>query len=195
MGMHDIPHPGSAFAPGGPDESHIQRAVDAASTRFEARAGIASDRPPHYRRAPERPFTAVERDRVTVLFGGLPWKHDRLVQAALESSGNRAEALPQPDLEACVIGRQYCNNGVCNPAYFTVGNLVRHLQRLEASGLSRQEIVDRYVFFTAGACGPCRFGTYEAEYRLALRNAGFDGFRILTFSQSDGVKADTASPG
>jgi len=40
------------------------------------------------------------------------------------------------------------------------------------------------VFFTAGACGPCRFGMYEAEYRLALRNAGFDGFRVLLFQQS-----------
>ena len=39
--------------------------------------------------------------------------------------------------------------------------------------MSRQDIVDRYVFFTAGGCGPCRFGMYEAEYRLALRNAGF----------------------
>ena len=30
---------------------------------------------------------------------------------------------------------------------------------------------------------------YEAEYRLALRNAGFDGFRVLLFQQNDGVKA------
>ena len=44
--------------------------------------------------------------------------------------------------------------------------------------MSRQDIVDSYVFVTAGACGPCRFGMYEAEYRLALRNSGFDGFRV-----------------
>jgi predicted nucleotide-binding protein (sugar kinase/HSP70/actin superfamily) len=193
--MRDTPVPGAAFTAGESEDSAIRRAVEAAASRFEARTGVTADRPSHYRRSPERPFTADERDHVTVLFGGLPWKHDRLVQAALESCGHPAEALPQPDLESCLIGRQYCNNGVCNPAYFTVGNLVRHLQRLEASGLTREEIVDRYVFFTAGACGPCRFGTYEAEYRLALRNAGFEGFRILTFSQSDGVKADTGEPG
>ena len=44
-----------------------------------------------------------------------------------------------------------------------------------------------YVFITAGACGPCRFGMYEAEYRLALRNSGFDGFRVLLFQQSGGL--------
>ena len=53
--------------------------------------------------------------------------------------------------------------------------------------MSKQEIIDRYVFFTAGACGPCRFGLYEAEYRLALRNAGFDGFRVLLFQQEGGL--------
>jgi predicted nucleotide-binding protein (sugar kinase/HSP70/actin superfamily) len=29
---------------------------------------------------------------------------------------------------------------------------------------------------------------YEAEYRLALRNAGFDGFRVLLFQQKGGLK-------
>jgi len=34
---------------------------------------------------------------------------------------------------------------------------------------SAQDILDNFVFFTAGSCGPCRFGMYEAEYRFALR--------------------------
>ena len=34
------------------------------------------------------------------------------------------------------------------------------------------------MFLTAGACGPCRFGMYVTEYRKALRDAGFDGFRV-----------------
>jgi predicted nucleotide-binding protein (sugar kinase/HSP70/actin superfamily) len=51
-----------------------------------------------------------------------------------------------------------------------------------------QEIIDSYIFLTAGACGPCRFGMYEAEYRLALRNAGFDGFRVMLFQQKGGLK-------
>jgi predicted nucleotide-binding protein (sugar kinase/HSP70/actin superfamily) len=61
--------------------------------------------------------------------------------------------------------------------------------------MSRQEVIDKYVFFTAGSCGPCRFGMYEAEYRLAVQNAGFDGFRILLFQQNDGIKAASGEPG
>ena len=88
-------------------------------------------------------------------------------------SATIAEAVPTPNVRAFQTGKEYGNNGQCNPTYFTVGNLVQYLQSLEEQGLSKQEIIDRYVFFTAGACGPCRFGMYEAEYRLALRNAGF----------------------
>src|SRR5205823_7158551 len=43
--------------------------------------------------------------------------------------------------------------------------------------------------------GPCRFGMYEAEYRFALQNAGFDGFRVLLFKDSDGIKAASGEPG
>ena len=62
-------------------------------------------------------------------------------------------------------------------------------------GLTKDEICDRYVFFTAGACGPCRFGMYESEYRLALRNAGFDKFRVLLFQQSGGLNQAEAEAG
>jgi predicted nucleotide-binding protein (sugar kinase/HSP70/actin superfamily) len=72
---------------------------------------------------------------------------------------------------------------------------VQYLQFLEKEGISRQQILDNYVFFTAGSCGPCRFGMYEAEYRFALKNAGFDGFRVLLFKDSDGIKAESGEPG
>ena len=52
-------------------------------------------------------------------------------------------------------------------------------------------MVARYVFLTAGACGPCRFGMYATEYRKALRDAGFDGFRVLLFQQKGGLKQAT----
>jgi len=72
---------------------------------------------------------------------------------------------------------------------------VQYLQFLESQGIPRQEILDNYVFFTAGSCGPCRFGMYEAEYRFALKNSGFDGFRVLLFKDSDGIKAASGEPG
>jgi predicted nucleotide-binding protein (sugar kinase/HSP70/actin superfamily) len=93
------------------------------------------------------------------------------------------------------LGKEYGNNGQCNPTYFTVGNLVQFLQGLETEGKTRQEIIDNYIFLTAGACGPCRFGMYEAEYRLALRNSGFDGFRVLLFQQSGGLNQAEAKAG
>ena len=46
----------------------------------------------------------------------------------------------------------------------------------------------------AGA-GPAASACTRASYRLALRNAGFEGFRILTFQQGDGVKANTGEAG
>lgn len=149
----------------------------------------------HYRRPAEARFTADQRKTTTLLFGGLTWKHDRLIHAGLEGLGYRCRPLPVPDVRAFQIGKEYGNNGQCNPTYFTVGNLVKHLQELAAAGQSREEILRDHVFFTAGACGPCRFGMYESEYRLALRNAGFEGFRVLLFQQSAGLSQSDVEDG
>ncbi len=156
-------------------------------------AGLATDTPRPWTRPSERPFTRAERDRTTVLFGGLTWKHERLIQANLRRLGYDAAFLPAPDNRAYEVGKEYSNNGLCNPTYFTVGNLIAHLLDLERRGMSREEIIERHVFFTAGACGPCRFGMYESEYRLALRNAGFEGFRVLILQQQGGL--DQAADG
>lgn len=170
------------------DEEAIQRRLCAARRRLEAEAGLSGGAAPrHFRLEGSRPFTAAQRPHTTLLFGGLTWKHDNLIEGALKALGYRCQALDTPDLAAFQTGREFGNNGQCNPTYFTVGNLVKHLQALEAGGLSRDEICEAYVFFTAGACGPCRFGMYEAEYRLALRNAGFEDFRVIVFQQSGGM--------
>src|SRR5690348_14090287 len=54
-----------------------------------------------------------------------------------------------------------------------------------------EDIVKNHVFVTACACGPCRFGTYVTEYRKALRDSGFDGFRVMLFQQQGGLKQAT----
>lgn len=168
-------------------EELIRRRVEEERARLEREASLGRRQLHHFKRPVERPFTKDQRPHTTLLFGGLTWKHEKLIHGVLEGLGYKAEALPTPNVAAFQIGKEYGNNGQCNPTYFTVGNLVQYLQSLEEKGLSRQEIIDKYVFFTAGACGPCRFGMYEAEYRLALRNAGFDGFRVLLFQQSGGL--------
>jgi predicted nucleotide-binding protein (sugar kinase/HSP70/actin superfamily) len=174
-------------------EQEIERRVDAERRRLEgeaARGGRA-----HFHRPVERPFTAAERDRVTILFGGLTWKHEWLIRSAFESAGYRVELLPTPDVAGFQLGKEFGNNGQCNPTYFMTGHLIKYLQGLESKGLTRQQIVDNYVFFTAGSCGPCRFGMYEAEYRLAVENAGFRGFRVLLFQQNDGINAASGEAG
>jgi predicted nucleotide-binding protein (sugar kinase/HSP70/actin superfamily) len=178
-----------------PIEQLIQQRVTEERARLEQEAGLQKHEAHHFKRPTERLFTRSDRAQTTLLFGGLTWKHEKLVHGALEGLGYLAEALPAPNVKAFQTGKEFGNNGQCNPTYFTVGNLVQYLQSLEEQGLSRQEIIDRYVFFTAGACGPCRFGMYEAEYRLALRNSGFEGFRVLLFQQSGGLSQSDAEAG
>ncbi|MDR1727188.1 MAG: activator of (R)-2-hydroxyglutaryl-CoA dehydratase [Acidobacteriota bacterium] len=149
----------------------------------------------HYRRPAERPFTVEEREKVTILVGGLTRKHEELIQAVFQGSGYRCELLPVPDQSAFLLGKEFGNNGQCSPCYFTSGALIKYLRSLEAAGMSRQEIVDGYLYFTAGSCGPCRFSTYAAEYRMALQSAGFDGFRVLRFQQDDGIHQKVSAPG
>jgi predicted nucleotide-binding protein (sugar kinase/HSP70/actin superfamily) len=175
-------------------EEDIARRIARERERLEQSAGLRAD-VRHFQRPAERPFTAAERDKVTVLIGGLTWKHEWLIQSVFRSAGYKVEIMPVPDVPSFQLGKEFGNNGQCNPTYFMVGHLIKFLQSLEARGMSRQEIIDSYVFFTAGSCGPCRFGMYEAEYRLAVQNAGFDGFRILLFQQNDGLKAASGEPG
>jgi len=174
-------------------EQDISELLAAERAKLRRQAGISEPR--HFARPKERPFTAEERNKVTILFGGLTWKHEALIKAVFEGNNYRCEMVPTPNVAAFQLGKEYGNNGQCNPTYFTVGNLVQYLQGLEAKGIPRQQILDNYVFFTAGSCGPCRFGMYEAEYRFALQNAGFDGFRVLLFQQNDGIKAASGEPG
>lgn len=174
-------------------EVEVQALIDAERARLRAEAGLARMRSFH--KPVERTFTAAERDQVTILFGGLTWKHEEMIKAVFHGSGYKCENIPTPVVADFQAGKEYGNNGQCNPTYFTVGNLVRYLQSLEQQGMTKQQIIDNYVFFTAGSCGPCRFGMYEAEYRFALKNSGFDGFRVLLFQQTDGIKAASGEPG
>jgi predicted nucleotide-binding protein (sugar kinase/HSP70/actin superfamily) len=175
-------------------EAEVRRRVEEERARLQTRVAAQHARG-HFHRPVERSFTAAERDRVTILFGGLSSNHEWLIKSVFQSAGYKVEVMPTPDVAAFQLGKEYGNNGQCNPTYFTVGHLIKYLQHLESTGLSRREIIDSYVFFTAGSCGPCRFGMYEAEYRLAVQNAGFGGFRILLFQQTDGITAASGEPG
>ncbi|MEL6349686.1 MAG: 2-hydroxyglutaryl-CoA dehydratase [Myxococcota bacterium] len=137
-------------------------------------------------------FTGSQRPHTTMLVSGLTLAHDELIIHALRSIGYKTDMLDPVDNESLQFGKEFGNRGQCNPTYFTVGNLVKHLVYLrDHQGISTQDIIDNYLFVTAGACGPCRFGTYVTEYRKALRDAGFEGFRVMLFQQQGGLKQAT----
>ncbi len=176
-------------------EQMIQQMLLEEKKRLQSEYGAEDKKINHFKKPFEKMFTKDQRANTTILFGGLTWKHEKLIKGALEGIGYKMEAVPTPDKKAFQLGKEYGNNGQCNPTYFTVGNLVQYLQSLEEKGMSKEEIIENHVFFTAGACGPCRFGMYEAEYRLALRNSGFDGFRVLLFQQTAGLSQEEAEAG
>ncbi|WP_246234499.1 2-hydroxyglutaryl-CoA dehydratase [Bacillus aquiflavi] len=139
-----------------------------------------------------RKFFSKDKDSTTILFGGLTMAHDYLIEGALAGLGYRVKHMECPDTESLRFGKEFGNRGQCNPTYFTVGNLIKYLTHLrDVGGKTKEEIVQNYLFMTSGSCGPCRFGTYVTEYRKALRDAGFDGFRVLLFQQQSGLKQAT----
>ncbi|MBI3028135.1 MAG: hypothetical protein HYY64_01315 [Candidatus Rokubacteria bacterium] len=136
-----------------------------------------------YRAYSPKPFTKDERGQVTILFGGLHWRAERVLQAVLENLGYRAQVLPVATKEDLLRGREVADIGQCCPTSFTTGNLVNFL-RSEAERIGKEEVVRKYVYFTAGSCGACRFGQYHQSYELALRNTGMEAFRMFLMAQN-----------
>src|SRR2546428_12206888 len=91
-----------------------------------------------YRAYTPLPFTRGERDSVTILFGGLHWRAERILQAVLEQSGYQARVLPVATKEDLLTGREVADIGQCCPTRFTTGNLGNFLrgasQRIGAAG-------------------------------------------------------------
>jgi len=144
--------------------------------------------PSQWREAPDTPLCYAPKEETVFLSGGLTLLQDKLVESALHSLKINFIALPNPDFKAFQTGKAFGNRGQCNPTYFTVGNLLKYLQHLrDEKGLSSEEIVRKYVYITAGGCGPCRFGMYITEYKKALRDAGFEGFRLTSFEHDKGI--------
>lgn len=171
-------------------QPEVQQLLDDAREQFSKEEGVSFQSiNMQFQRPVEHDFTADQRPHTTLLFGGFTFRHEYLIKCHFERLGYKVEVLPTPNTDAFQKGKEYGNNGQCNPTYFTVGNLVQYLEHLrDDKKMSTDDIMNNYFFITAGACGPCRFGMYEAEYRLALRNSGFDGFRVLLFQQKGGLK-------
>jgi hypothetical protein len=132
----------------------------------------------HYTSYKARPFTREQRDKTTILFGGLTWKHERLVQGVFNNLNYNAKTAAQ--YHARGPGRRQGidrRTGACCPTIFTTGSLVNFL-KTEVATNGKQKTLDDYVFLTAGACGPCRFGQYHESYEMALDGMGLKDFRL-----------------
>jgi predicted nucleotide-binding protein (sugar kinase/HSP70/actin superfamily) len=138
----------------------------------------------HYRTYSPRPFTRAERASTTILFGGLHWRLERMLQAVLENGGYRAQILPVATKEDLLTGREVADIGQCCPTSFTTGNLVNFLKK-KSTEIGAEAVNKQFVYLTAGSCGACRFGQYHQSYELALRNSGLDAFRMFLMAQDN----------
>lgn len=170
---------------------YVETEVDTYARDEQARLALDHEQQSHWHDPVPSTFTAEQRAHTTILHAGLTMAHDLFIQSAFRGMGYKVQAMDVPDNRALQFGREFGNRGQCNPTYYTVGNLVKQLKQMEASGISKKDIIEKYLFATAGSCGPCRFGTYVTEYRKALRDAGFEGFRVILFQQTGGVKQAT----
>ena len=116
-------------------EELIRQKLEDERRRLEKEAGLERRAVQQFHKPVERAFTKSQRDHTTILFGGLTWKHEKLIHGALEGLGYKCEALPVPNKKAFQLGKEYGNNGQCNPTYFTVGNLVQFAQTLGREGV------------------------------------------------------------
>ncbi len=148
----------------------------------------------HYTAYKPRAFPRNERDTVTILYGGLTWKHERLMQGVFHNLNYKAEPLPnvtRADLDA---GKELIDVGACCPTTFVTGNLVNFLKQ-EVETHSKQDVIDNYIYLTAGACGACRFGQYHQSYTMALDTLGLKDFRLFLMAQDELDQGDTGGGG
>src|SRR5690606_4568493 len=137
-------------------------------------------------------FTKAEKSKITMLIGGLTVAHDYLVAGGLRNCGYEVVSMDCPDYESLRGGKESGHRAQCNPTYFSVGMLVKlriHLR--DQRGMRARQFIDQVACPAAGAWGPCRFGMYVAEYRKALRDAGFDGSRVMLCQQRGGLSPAT----
>ena len=57
-----------------------------------------------YRTYTPRPFQREERENTTILFGGLHWRAEQLIQSVFENLGYKAQVLPVATKEDLLAG-------------------------------------------------------------------------------------------
>jgi predicted nucleotide-binding protein (sugar kinase/HSP70/actin superfamily) len=137
----------------------------------------------HYKAYVAPPMRPEERGHVEILFGGLTWRAERVIEGVFANLGYRARALPPATRADLLAGRELADIGQCCPTSFVTGNLANFL-KAEVARNGAAAVTGRHVYLTAGACGACRFGQYHQSYALALQGIGLDWFRIFLMEQT-----------
>ena len=73
-------------------EEEIAQRLQTERARLRRDAGLVQLKP--FQRPVERAFGAEERDNVTILFGGLTWKHEEMIKAVFHGNGYKCEIVP-----------------------------------------------------------------------------------------------------
>ncbi len=176
---------GSRFVDGGRNRARVA----AARERLDRRARLAGPPTVHHRRQQERPFTAEERD-------SRHHPHRRSDDSArgadqVDPGGVPAPLpAPSPDRPQRLPGRQ----AVRQQRPVQPGVLHRRQPRdvpaaARSGGHVPQGLPRPLRLLHRQRLRPVPLRHLRGEFRLALRNAGFDGFRVITFQQNHGVKA------
>ena len=137
----------------------------------------------HYQAYKPRPFTRKEREDTTILFGGLTWKHERLIQGVMQNMNYNARPLPnvaRPDLEA---GKELIDVGACCPTIFTTGNLVNFLKS-ETKQRPKEEVMNKYIYLSRQApADRAASGSTTNPTRWLWTALGMRDFRLFLLAQ------------
>ena len=135
-----------------------------------------------------------DKKKVTILYNMIERRKSFFLRAYFHRNGFKYIDLGDHVKEDVKLGREWGTRMQCNPIYFTAGSIIRNLLKIEEeTGLSKEEIVEKYVFLGGGGqCGPCRYGMYPQEYMKVVNSAGFKDFRLLIFNSD--IKQDPPIP-
>ena len=146
---------------------------------------VEQDRQSHGAVTPAHDFREVQTETVslkTILAQRekllIPWMGtgSEVLAASFRGMNIPAESLPQPDRVSAKTGRRHTSGKECLPAILTLGSLVN---RLEQAGPN-----DKFAYFMASTCGPCRFGVYNLLNQIVLQRLGWQD-RVRIWSPRD----------
>lgn len=103
--------------------------------------------------------------------------HPIFFAAALRGAGLDARALPLETVASFQKGRRETRGGECVPCPATFGAFMTELENSDTP--------ERQVLFMPTAEGPCRFGQYCTQNRIALNRHGLTEVPIVSWSSSD----------